>query len=125
MTGYQLAVDKVLDNMPPSQMYNKQHKPSSDSERYLSTEIRQRRRKGVGELSDCYKDIEWCRTTADNMTWSKQKYFYKIGHKLMNDYNSYEWLNPDVNLEVYNCALEKTIEFSNKNLVERVILFIK
>ena len=78
-------------------------------DRYLNKIIRNRRADGLTELVQCYMDIDEILRKRDNLNWYQKRYFNRLGKIVVKNYDSYQWLRPDIQLEVYNCVYENTL----------------
>ena len=75
-----------------------------------SQKIRVKRSEGLQELVDCYTDLEDILYMRDkNMNWLQKKYFSHKGKQIVKNYELYEWVNPEIQLEAYNCVYEQTL----------------
>ena len=97
---------------------------------YLSDK-RLKRNQGLREFAMVSSEIQWLENMVKHYTLTKKRplierqYFYKVARYIMNNYDNKESMFIEKQLEAYNCAYERLIDYRKLSRFQKIKQYLK
>jgi len=87
--------------------------------------IQQLRKRGIEEFVEISHEIIYLQNNVDKMPLIDRKYFYRTGRQLMKQYDVWDWMLLEKQLEAYNCAYERLIDYRKLSRFQKIKQYLK